>query len=75
MNPDIIESSQPPSAPSTPGTPMRMVSPSQSMSGVSSKSSKSRLSAPWIFTKKGSKDKEEKDNRSKESDDGEIFLH
>lgn len=75
MNQDSLDSSRPPSAPSTPGTPMRMVSPSQSVSGVSSKSNKSRLSAPWIFAKKGSKDKEEKDNKSRESDDSELFLH
>ena len=75
MNPEITEGQRPPSAPSTPGTPMRMVSPSQSVSAVSSKSNKSRLSAPWIFNKKGSKDKEDKDTKSMESDDGEIFLH
>ena len=73
MNPDMLDGSRPPSAPNTPGTPMRMVSPSQSVSAVSSKSNKSRLSAPWIFAKKGSRDKE--DNRSRESDDGEMFLH
>lgn len=75
MNPEVLDGPRPTSAPSTPGTPMRMVSPSQSVSGVSSKSNKSRLSAPWIFAKKGSKDKEERDNKSRESEDSEIFLH
>ena len=75
MNPDMLEGPRPLSAPNTPGMPMRMVSPSQSVSAVSSKSNKSRLSAPWIFAKKGSKDKEEKDNRSRDSDDSEMFLH
>jgi len=38
---------------------LRMQSPGHSLSGASSKSSKSRLSAPWIFAKKGSKDKDD----------------
>ena len=59
MNQDCLEAGTQ-SAPSTPRTPMRMQSPGHSLSGASSKSSKSRLSAPWIFSKKGSKDKEEK---------------
>ncbi|XP_045191422.1 rhophilin-2-B-like [Mercenaria mercenaria] len=58
MNQDCLEPS-PASAPSTPRTPMRMVISSSSLSASSNKSSKSRLSAPWIFAKKGSKDKDE----------------
>lgn len=58
MNQDCLE--PPSSAPSTPRTPMRMVSPGASLSGASNKSNKSRLSAPWIFAKKSSKDKDDR---------------
>lgn len=60
MNQDCLEPG-PASAPSTPRTPMRMAtSAASSLSAASSKSNKSRLSAPWIFAKKGSKDKDDK---------------
>ena len=58
MNQDCLEAG-PASAPSTPRTPMRMVPSSSSLSASSNKSNKSRLSAPWIFAKKGSKDKDD----------------
>lgn len=59
MQQDNLEVPGPASTPSTPKTPMRMQSPGHSLSGASSKSSKSRLSTPWIFAKKGSKDKDD----------------
>ena len=59
MNDDGLDAPGPASTPSTPKTPLRMQSPGHSLSGASSKSSKSRLSAPWIFAKKGSKDKDD----------------
>ncbi|KAL4234355.1 Rhophilin-2 [Mactra antiquata] len=57
MNQECLEPTA--SAPSTPRTPMRMVNPG-SLSGASNKSNKSRLSAPWIFAKKSSKDKDDR---------------
>ncbi|KAH3770301.1 hypothetical protein DPMN_171585, partial [Dreissena polymorpha] len=60
MNQDCLEVGGAASAPSTPKTPQRMQSPGHSMSGASSKSGKSsRLSASWIFNRKGAKEKEE----------------
>lgn len=64
MNQDCLEPG-PASVPSTPRTPMRMVNSTNSLSASSNKSNKSRLSAPWIFAKKGSKDKD---------DQGEEFI-
>lgn len=63
------------SAPGTPNTPLRMQSPRESISTQSNKSNRSRLSAPWIFMRKGSKEKQDKPEKSKEMEDGEAFLH
>lgn len=59
LNDENPENAGPASTPSTPKQPLKMQSPGHSLSGQSSKSSKSRLSAPWIFAKKGSKDKDD----------------
>lgn len=63
------------SAPGTPNTPLRMQSPRESISTQSNKSNRSRLSAPWTFMRKGSKEKQDKPEKSKEMEDGEAFLH
>lgn len=63
------------SAPGTPNTPLRMQSPPESISTQSNKSNRSRLSAPWTFMRKGSKEKQDKPEKSKEMEDGEAFLH
>lgn len=63
------------SSPGTPNTPLRMQSPRESVSTQSNKSNRSRLSAPWIFMRKGSKEKQDKPEKSKEMEDGEAFLH
>ncbi|XP_052817102.1 rhophilin-2-like [Mya arenaria] len=78
MNQECLDAGGASSAPSTPKTPMRMQSPGHSLSGASSKSGKSsRLSAPWIFARKGSKDKEETVSRNDEfillGDDSDKF--
>jgi len=68
MNQDCYDAGGVASVPSTPKTPMKMAaSPGHSLSGASSKSGKStgsRLSAPWIFAKRGNKDKEETGSRN-----------
>ena len=68
----ILETPRAPSTPSSPGTPMRMQTPRDSISSQSVKSNKSRLSAPWIFMRKGSKDKH--DNKRELEFNDELFL-
>ncbi|OWF41315.1 rhophilin-2-B-like [Mizuhopecten yessoensis] len=74
INTSMLETPRPSSTPSSPGTPMRMQSPGESVSSHSVKSNRSRLSAPWIFIRKGSKEKQEKPEKSKEFEDGDLFL-
>ncbi|KAK3597535.1 hypothetical protein CHS0354_018134 [Potamilus streckersoni] len=77
MNQSMTEGSGVSSSPSTPGTPMRMMhTPRESLSAQSAKSNRSRLSAPWIFVRKGSKEKDhgQEVTKSREVDDGEILL-
>ena len=66
---EIPESSRGSSSPCTPRTPMNMKGDSLS----SHKSNRSRLSAPWIFMRKGSKEKTDKPEKRKELEEGETF--
>ncbi|KAK3085289.1 hypothetical protein FSP39_001133 [Pinctada imbricata] len=59
---------------STPATPRRMQSPRESISTQSNKSNRSRLSAPWIFMRKGSKEKQDKPEKSKEFEDHDVLF-
>ncbi|KAJ8303299.1 hypothetical protein KUTeg_019695 [Tegillarca granosa] len=71
---NVLETTRRSSASSSPGTPAKMQSPRDSVSSHSVKSNRSRLSAPWIFMRKGSREKPDKIERSKEVEDGDIFL-
>lgn len=69
---EVPDSSRGSSSPCTPRSPMNMKG--DSLSSHSIKSNRSRLSAPWIFMRKGSKEKSDRPEKSKELEDGEIFL-
>lgn len=69
---EVPDTSRSSSSPCTPRSPIKMQG--ESLSSHSSKSNRSRLSAPWIFMRKGSKEKTDKPEKSKELEDGDIFL-
>ena len=69
---EVPDTSRSSSSPCTPRSPIKMQG--DSLSSHSSKSNRSRLSAPWIFMRKGSKEKTDKPEKSKELEDGDIFL-